>query len=97
MGHWLEEMNPKAHESIMAFYKKRTKGESLSRLMDGFGVDEFTRKDKFIDPYMGKDYEGRASEILSMGLGEFYRDPYRLAIRDPGYFDFIYNLVRGIY
>jgi len=97
MGHWLEEMNPKAHESIMAFYKKRTKGDSLVRLLDGFGADELTRKDKFIDPYMGKDYQGRASEILSMGLGEFYKDPYRLASRDPGYFDFIYKLVRGIY
>jgi len=97
MGHWLEEMNPKAHKSIMAFYKKRTEGESLARLLDGYGADELTRKDKFIDAYMGKDYEGKASEILSMGLGEFYKNPYRLATKDPGYFDFIYNLVRGIY
>ena len=97
LGHWLEDMNPKVHESIMAFYKKRTKGEGLVRLLDGYGADELTRKDKFIDVYMGKDYEGKASEILSMGLGEFYKNPYRLAIKDPGYFDFIYNLVRGKY
>ena len=97
LGHWLEDMNPKVHESIMAFYKKRTKGEGLVRLLDGYGADELTRKDKFIDVYMGKDYEGKASEILSMGLGEFYKNPYRLATKDPGYFDFIYNLVRGKY
>lgn len=97
LGHFLEDVNPKMHESIMAFYKKRTKGDPLIRLLDGFGVDELTKKDKFIDPYMGKDYQGRASEILSMGLGEFYKNPYRLASKDPGYFDFIYNLVRGIY
>lgn len=97
LGHFLEEVNPKMHESIMVFYKKRTKGDTLVRLLDGFGVDELTRKDKFIDPYMGKDYHGTASEILSMGLGEFYKNPYRLATSDPEYFDFIFRLVRGIY
>ena len=97
LGHWLEDMNPKVHESIMAFYKERTKGEGLVHLLDGYGAGELTRKDKFIDAYMGKDYEGTASEILSMGLENFYEDPYRLATKDPGYFDFIYNLVRGKY
>lgn len=97
LGHWLEEVNPKVHEATMAFYKKRTMGERLSQLTNGYGVEELTRKDKFIFPYMGKDYEGRASEIVSMGLGEFYRDPYMLAHKDPEYFDFLYKLVRGIF
>lgn len=97
LGHWLEQVNPKVHESTMAFYKKRTRGERLSQLLDGYGQEELTRKDKFIYPYMGKDYEGRASEILSMGLAEFHKNPYTLANKDPEYFDFLYNLVRGIF
>ena len=97
MGHWLEDMNPNIHKAVMTFYKKRTKGEGLVRLLDGYGKDELTRRDKFIDVYMGKDYKGKASEILSMGLEEFYKNPYRLATKDPEYFDLIYNVVRGIY
>jgi len=64
-------------------------------LGSGYGKDELTRKDKFIDAYMGKDYRGQASEILSMGLQYFYNDPYKLAIKDPEYFNFIYKIVRG--
>jgi len=97
LGHWLEEVNPKVRKATMAFYKKRTIGERLSQLTNGYGVEELTRKDKFIFPYMGKDYGGRATEITSMGLGEFYQNPYTLASKDPEYFDFLYNLVRGIY
>ena len=36
------------------------------------------------------------SEILSMRLEYFYNDPKKLATKDPGMFDFIYNAVRGI-
>jgi hypothetical protein len=97
LGHWLEDTNSEMKKSILAFYNKRTKGEPLIRLLDGYRVDELYRKDKFMNPYMGKDYEGRATEILSMGLQNFYEQPYELATRDPKYFDFIYNLVRGKY
>lgn len=94
-GHFIEDSSGKVHRTIMEFYDKRTKGCPLTWLGEGFGRDELTRKDKFIDAYMGKDYRGRASEILSMGLQYFYNDPYKLAIKDPEYFNFIYKLVRG--
>jgi hypothetical protein len=61
---------------------------------------ERTRVDRFIDPYMGKNYVwgGRryATEILSMGLEMYYSDPIRLAREDPEYFDFIYAVTRGM-
>jgi len=95
MGHYLEDASGKVHREIMEFYHKRTKGCPLEWLGSGYGKDELTRKDKFIDAYMGKDYRGQASEILSMGLQYFYNDPYKLALKDPEYFNFIYKLVRG--
>ena len=97
LGHWLEDINPEMKKSILAFYKERTKGEPLIRLIDSYRADELYKKDKFMDPYMGKDYQGTATEILSMGLQSFYQRPYELATRDPRYFDFIYNIVRGKY
>ena len=60
-----------------------------------YGDDELTKADNFIDVYMGKYYKD-ASEILSMGLQYFYSNPVELMTKDPEYFDFIYNLVRGI-
>ena len=96
MGHYLEDASGKVHREIMEFYSKRTKGCPLEWLGSGYRTDELTRKDKFIDAYMGKDYKGEASEILSMGLQYFYDDPYKLAIKDPEYFNFIYKIVRGV-
>ena len=95
VAHWLEHNNPAIWEKVRAFYEKRTKGEKLKWLGNGYGKHELGRKDKFIFPYMGKDYEDGATEILSMGLELFYAMPHELALRDPEYFDFIYNLVRG--
>ena len=96
MGHYLEDSSSEIHSAVTKFYAKRTKGCPLVWMGSGYGRDELTRKDKFIDAYMGKDYRGVAHEILSMGLEYFYNDPYKLAVKDPEYFNFIYNVVRGI-
>lgn len=96
LGHYVEDSSGMVHREVMVFYHKRTKGYPLEWLGPGYRKDELTRKDKFIDAYMGKDYKGQASEILSMGLEYFYSDPYKLALKDPEYFNFIYRLVRGM-
>jgi hypothetical protein len=64
-------------------------GEALEWMGRGYNKSEKTRRDKFLDPYMGKDYGRTATEILSMGLEMFYADPVQLAENDPDYFDFI--------
>jgi hypothetical protein len=94
-GHWLEDANPDIHQKILDFYDRRTLGEALEWMGRGYNKSEKTRRDKFLDPYMGKDYGRTATEILSMGLEMFYADPVQLAENDPDYFDFIFDLVRG--
>ena len=108
LGHWLEWVNKDIHRAIVEFYSERTKGEgfkSLKKLFPNLAYKstEITKLDKFIEPYMGTWYSsggrlGRqeASEILSYGLQLFHENAARLAKEDPEYFDFIYNLVRGI-
>ena len=105
MGHWLEKNSPSIRKKTMDFLEKRTAGEASQSMAKATGNDayrgsETTKKDKFISPYMGKEYftsggKRRSTEILSMGLEMFYDDPGKLARQDPGYFDFIFSVVRG--
>ncbi|MDE6779890.1 MAG: hypothetical protein K2J40_00310, partial [Ruminococcus sp.] len=65
------------------FYKRRTQNENLTKLQDiypkvKYESWEVTRKDKFIHAYMGKDYNGRAYELLTMGLETLYSNPEKI-------------------
>lgn len=101
LGHWLEDRDSDVHAKALAFLEKRTRGERAIPLSRATGnpnyrANEITKKDKFINPYSGKIYKGgKATEIVSMGVEHFYSEPIEFATRDPGYFDFMYNLLRG--
>lgn len=87
-------------DKVLAFYDRRTAGDKPEKLSDitgnrAYQSNEVARRDKFISPYMGKDYGRANTEIVSMGLEYMYADAARLAKEDPDYFDFIYELVRG--
>ena len=99
-GHWLEYFNSGIHQKALDFLQRRTAGESAITMNKatgsrGYRANEKTRPDEFLDPYMGKDYGTRATEIVSMGLEYFYEKSLELARDDPEYFDFIFDLVRG--
>jgi hypothetical protein len=95
LGHWLELADPAVHRKALAFYDQRTKGEELEWLGKGYRKEEKTRRDKFLRPYMGKDYGRKATEIVSMGMEYMWNDPGEFARKDPDYFDFMYGLLRG--
>lgn len=92
LGHWLEEIFPDIHSKCLRFLRRRTEGEAREHMGPGYDSWEFTRPDKFLDRYMGKDYGSRATEILSMGLELLYSDPWGL-LADEDYFDFILGLL----
>lgn len=105
LGHWLEGESPALHAAALKFYDRRTAGESLTRMGAGYRATELTRRDKFLSPYMGKEYAYRggpkagqryATELVSMGLELMYKDPYWLATADPDFFDFIWHAIRGL-
>lgn len=93
---YLEKNYPEGGTYILdaerAFYKRRTKGEELEWLGTGYKRDEKTRKDNFIHPYMGKDYDGYDFELVSMGFQYAYTEPERLAA-DPDMEEWIYGLL----
>lgn len=67
LGHRMERCVPGLLKAESEFYARRTAGCQLEWLGSGYGRNEKARKDKFTDPYMGKDYGGSAYELFSMG------------------------------
>jgi len=100
-GHRIEYDNPDIQEKRAKFYERRTAGEAEERLKDVTSLNyddwEVTKKDDFIDPYIGKVYRGRASssEVISMGIQYLYDDPAEFAEKDPDMFDFVLGVIRG--
>lgn len=92
LAHRMERVIPDILKSEKMFYYERTEGEELEWLGKGYDKDEKTRKDDFIDPYMGKDYGGTAYEIASMGFEMAYTNPTRLA-KDEDMEALIYGLL----
>lgn len=78
LGHRFEMIINGIIDSEKSFYERRTLGEELKWLGSGYRKDEKSRKDDFLSAYMGKDYGGKAYELVSMGFEYAYADPIRL-------------------
>lgn len=82
------------------FYNRRTAGLPLERLKDitnlRYDPKEVTRKDDFADPYMGKDYKGRAYEVFSMGLEGVYFNDRDMWHKDPDCIKFMIGILLGV-
>lgn len=79
LGHRFENTLNDILKSEKHFYDRRTAGESLEWLGAPYAKSEKTRKDQFLDSYMGKDYHETAYELVSMGFQYAYTDPVQLA------------------
>lgn len=109
IGHAIEDKYPDVHQRCIEFLEYRAKGESPEKMSvitgnKAYRADEIAIRDNFVDedgeqPYTGKIYKNSAgeyvaSEILSMGLQQMYRDAAGFAARDPEYFNFILSIMR---
>lgn len=92
LGHRLEAMNPAVLKAEKEFYDRRTKGEELEWMGKGYDKWEKTRKDNFLNKYMGKDYGGTGYELMSMGLEMLYTRPHEL-FKDRDYAQFVLGVV----
>ena len=77
LGHFVETHNEDVERIEREFLKERTKGEQTSRLYDiyngfiNYRLSEITKKDDFINPYIGKEYS-KGTEVLSIGLESLF-------------------------
>lgn len=103
MGHWLEHHNPIVRAMVAQWYERRTAGEKPVKLStlhpnSRYGRDEITKRDNFIDAYMGKVYQHGATEIVSMGL-EYLSSPEKaamLAEKDPDMLSLILKIIEVV-
>ena len=91
LGHRFEHVIPGMVNAEKEYYNQRTAGEDLKWLGIGYRPDEKARRDKFISPYMGKEY-GDGYELVSMGFQYAYTDPALLAT-DEDMESWIYGLL----
>ena len=94
--HVMEYRKPEIIDLERQFYEKRTDGEALQRMRDitglNYGAHEVTRVDDFLNPYIGRDYKGRAYELLSMGVENLYSGRINLD-DDAEYRDFVLGVL----
>jgi len=107
MGHALEYQVPSIKKASHEFLEHRVgnqKPEQLKKLFpDGpYRDDEFGRDDDFGKTfgkqsawYVGKDYGGDATEILSKGLEQLHESPIAFARDDPEFFKFVLGILDG--
>lgn len=98
-GHAMEDV-PIVSALQHEFYTRRTFGFPIERLRNiyplrGYDIHEKTRRDRFVDAYMGKLYGGRRYEIVSMGLEYVFFNPKEIWRKDPEYVKFILGLLLG--
>ena len=92
LGHRFERAVPGILEAEKIFYERRTAGEDLRWLGENYRYDEKSRFDKFLNPYIGKDYGGRAYELVSMGFEYAYTNPTKLW-EDEDFATWIYGIL----
>lgn len=98
LGHRFEYTTPGLIGLSQEFLARRTAGESNKRLKDlfprhGYAAREVVKVDRFLHPYMGKDYGRDATEIVSMGLESVFADTHNLWDQDPDYLEYILGVL----
>lgn len=93
------------YESAYEFLKMRTKGEQAVTMNEYmktsvYNASEAGKPDKFNEVfgkravYVGKIYKQDATEIISMGVEELYRNPTNF-VKDKQYASFIFGILDG--
>lgn len=92
IGHLMEAENADLGKASLEFLTRRRGGEAATVIYPGEGG----WKDKFYTHYVGRDYRGLASEILSMGLEAMYESPLRFLAHDPDHFAYTLRVMNGV-
>jgi len=102
MGHVIEMCNMGVRQAVLRFLAFRAGSTRLIRMSDaypdwGYGEDEMAYPDHFPNPYCGKIYDDMSTELISMGIEYMFRDPATFMVKDPEYFMFMVDVIKGRY
>lgn len=101
IGHHIEKSHPGAYRMAEGFLHTRTHQDKPFKMYDSDDKIEYGREDDFRKTfgdraaYVGKHYNDKYTEVLSMGIEQLYRDPVGFAKSDPEYFNLVIAVLRG--
>lgn len=106
LGHEIEFRHAQGYDLAKTFLEMRRAGQATRKLKDVFPANGYRDDEKGIDDqfgaafgasawYVGKDYDFKATEILSMGVQKLYENAAHFAKADPEYFRFVIGVLRG--
>lgn len=100
VGHGIEDHNEAALKASLDFFETRTRGRAvfdLSQRYPGqYDPGEVAREGDFYTPYVGRDYEGAATEIGSMGIEMVRAGGASFLLRvDPDHYYFVLGHLAG--
>lgn len=110
-AHAIEKQMPGALTRSKAFLEARVKASGTKSISfrdkygKGYDVDEVGNEDSFKEAFGGSvrsaEYAGKyypdATEVLTMGVEQLYKDPKGFATKDPEYFKFVVGTLRGAF
>lgn len=92
LGHRFEHVLEGLADLESVFYNRRTDGEALQWLGGRYKKSEKSRFDDFVERYMGKYYDGKFYELVSMGFEYAYTNPAKL-MKDKDMAEWIYGIL----
>lgn len=100
MGHRVEHVIQDIGQMSLAYLESRTQGET-SQLLSSltgvkYGPSEVTKRDRFTEPYIGKDYGGIATEILSMALEGIFYSRYDIWEQDESLLEYVLGVLTAL-
>lgn len=101
LGHWFEHSIPGGEETARAYLQYRTKGDKAEALNSLYPDERYHRPEEkakdsdFVEPYVGKEYEGPTTELTSMGIQLLVEDPTKLYQKDRGLFYFTLGMIHA--
>jgi hypothetical protein len=103
IAHQLEvRYNTTIGKKAREFFAVRTQGQKLQKLKDmipgsAYGEAEVAYEGNFFSKYVGKYYGSHIAdgdtEIISMGIEAFFKDPYLFHAQDPEHFELILRIL----
>lgn len=98
-GHRMQHLRPQVRSATQKFYESRTAGESLRNLntvSPDYAEWEVAKFDQFKNPYMGREYDGEAFELFSMGMESITGNRFAREYYDEKLGDLIRGLLAAI-
>lgn len=88
-GHHIESRSQRIRTRATNYLNSRTINEQPTSMQDIGMADEFSKRDNFISPYMGKTYSDGSTEVISMGIEYLSFDPVGFIEADEDYVRFL--------